>query len=382
MNFLKWVVALGIVTLPLYLFPSGGPQVSHLIFLLLFLFFIYMSKTYFDNTIFTLMLFLFFIFIRESVSIIYFGADINSLSFFIFSAFNIFLFLTIINFSNKMGVDNLVSNSILVSLLISCFGVIFLGGFTFLHSVSVEDGVERAVGFFNNPNQLGYFSVCTFSLLNLLFFVNKINFNKWILGIVLAIFLCIASLSKAAMVSLIVSLILLAMTLINKKNIYIYFFILVVVFLFIFRLGSLIDWSDLSFVKRLQAIGSDSDDSLAGRGYYALFEANTWEIFFGLGYEKTLKIVGHEVHSTYISILINYGLFGFLFFAIFQFIIFSKCYSRFGFTATIVLFLPTFLYGITHNGSRFSIFWLFLAFLYYFSNSDIYKINPKKPLGD
>ena len=374
MKFLKWVVSLGIITLPLYFFPSGGPQISHILFLFLFLFlfFAYKSRLFFDRSVLVLTLFLVFVFLREAISIIYFGADIYSLNFFIFTFFNLILFSYLIIFLKINEINNIISNSVLISVLLSSLGVIMLSGFSFTYS-NADDGVERAVGFFNNPNQLGYYSVCIFSLLTLLFYVKKINTYKWVFGVVLSLFLCAASLSKAAMVSLIFSLILVIMTLINKKNIYIYFFFLFVATLFLLKLSSLIDWDDLTFIRRLQGIGSDNDDSLEGRGYHAILYANAWEIIFGLGYEKTLNIVGHEVHSTYMSILISYGLIGFIFFVVFNFIIFSKCFTKFGFIKMLVLFMPTFMYGITHNGSRFTVFWLFLAFLYYLSISVVIK---------
>ena len=368
MNFLKWVVSLGIITLPLYIFPSGGPQVSHI----LFLFFTYNSKLFFDKTALILVLLLFFIFFRESISIIYFNADIYSLNFFVFTFFNLILFLYLIVFLRLNGVDNTISNSFLISVILSSLGVVLLSGVNFTYS-NADEGVERAVGFFNNPNQLGYYSVCIFSILTLLLYVKKIDMYKWLLGIILSLFLCAASLSKAAMVSLIFSLTLVLITLINKKNIYIYLFILFIAVLFVFRLSSLVDWDDITIIRRLQSIGSDNDDSLEGRGYHAILHANTWEIIFGLGYEKTLNIVGHEVHSTYMSILISYGLIGFILFISFNLIVFSKCFNKFGFIKMIVLFLPTFMYGLTHNGSRFTIFWLFLAFLYYLSISVVKK---------
>ena len=45
---------------------------------------------------------------------------------------------------------------------------------------------------------------------------------------------------------------------------------------------------------------------------YTLFENNLFELFFGKGYWSSLYYHKLEIHSTFASLLINYGLVGFL----------------------------------------------------------------------
>ena len=366
MNRFTIFISLGLITLPLYFFPSGGPQISHFLFLFLFLFLFFsnQSKIPYDQTTNLLFLFTFFIFLRESVDVIYFNSEITSLSFFIFTLFNALLFVFIVSYCLKFGVSNFIGYSLLFSVVIATISVLLISGLNFAYA---PEGIERAVGTFNNPNQLGYYSVCIFSLFNLLLFSKKIKYLAWMVGISCSIFLCLASLSKAAMVSLILSLLVFAISIVNRKNIYVFVIFAALIGVVILRFALSVDWDDIIFIRRLQGIGQDSDDSLEGRGYNAILEANAIELIFGLGYQKTLNIVSHEVHSTFMSILINYGFIGFGLFLAFIIKLYKSTLNSYGFLKSIALFLPSLMYGLTHNGSRFTIFWCFLAFLYYLS---------------
>jgi hypothetical protein len=150
----------------------------------------------------------------------------------------------------------------------------------------------------------------------------------------------------------------------------------VVFFLFAFLAFSVIDqasFEDFQFINRLSNIGADSDDNLIARGYGALLNPDL-RIFYGWGEGYTLE--GHpgatpehglEVHSTFGGVLIGYGLFGFIIFAAFFIHLVARVSSKVGVKFAIIIFLPTFFYGLTHNGIRFTIFWIFLAAVTYFA---------------
>ena len=64
----------------------------------------------------------------------------------------------------------------------------------------------------------------------------------------------------------------------------------------------------------------------------------------------------HEIHSTFLTILFSYGLFGAAAFAA----AIWRLY-RLSSAGTFLYVIPPFVYGLTHNGLRFSFLWLLLA---------------------
>src|SRR5690606_30754675 len=80
-----------------------------------------------------------------------------------------------------------------------------------------------------------------------------------------------------------------------------------------------------------------------------------------LGKQNINDIVGHEVHSTFASVLNDYGLIGFILLASAVVKWARALWRRFGLTGLFCLTAPSLLYGITHNGTRFTIFWLLFA---------------------
>lgn len=137
--------------------------------------------------------------------------------------------------------------------------------------------------------------------------------------------------------------------------------------LVVFGLGFIVTYylqgsfNDYLFVKRLQGMADESDSSLASRGYFGFLEGNTFQILLGLGAERVAEIVGHEVHSTLASVLNNYGVVGFLMFASALGVWALKLWRAYGFTGMACLTGPAMLYGITHNGTRFTAFWVLFA---------------------
>ena len=72
-------------------------------------------------------------------------------------------------------------------------------------------------------------------------------------------------------------------------------------------------------------------------------------------------IVGHEVHSTLGSVINNYGFLGLILFSAVLAIWAFRLWQSYGAVGMISIAGPAMLYGITHNGIRFTIFWLLFA---------------------
>ena len=303
-----------------------------------------------------------FIFFRESYAVFGGGAanGLLTAAFLLYSAFSVAAFGS--SLFGSISEKDIYWFCLFSSIL--AFVAVLIGGGGPL-SVGV---VDRSSGLFNNPNQLGYFAVCIFSIACFLFFLDAIPQVKvWSL-VGLSLCLSAASLSKASMISVGAGIFFLLLFQSRKRTGFLATS-LIASSIFIAVLVPLSEntLSEYSAVKRLQNIGADTDDSLMERGYGALADANALELFIGLGHEKTMRIVKHEVHSTIFSFFITYGLIGGVLFSAVIGFWFYRVWRFSGFPGLIIICMPPMLYGVTHNGSRFTIFWLLIALSFHFS---------------
>lgn len=173
----------------------------------------------------------------------------------------------------------------------------------------------RSTGSFNNPNQLGYFSVCLLSLIYLCYRNGYINYYSAVVMFSVALFLSISSLSKAAMIAnFVVIFIALKPASSSFKSTGGWFLVAALVFVLAIVFYFMGAFDDFIFVQRLQSLATENDSSLEARGYLAFFEGNGFQFVFGLGVDNTNEIAGHEVHSTLGGVFNNYGVVGFLLF--------------------------------------------------------------------
>ena len=227
----------------------------------------------------------------------------------------------------------------------------------------LDQSIERVMGTFNNPNQLGYFAVCLFSIAFLYRLRAQLALPHLAFLVVCSIFLSVASLSKAAMVGVAISLLFVGFA--HTSRVRAVFlgglsFVLVCAGFYWVYMSGLLD--DFSFMLRLQDIGSQSDDSFGGRGYALYFDGNVSTFLVGLGQVGAIqRNFDHEVHSTIFSFFVNYGILGGGLFLTFILLWVRDVWRTLGTKGLMLVVLPVMLYGITHNGSRFAIFWVLIA---------------------
>lgn len=289
--------------------------------------------------------------------------------------------------ANHSNFSNFLKYAVYASILIVFVGFYFTGLSLVNTSTSFEgvshfttEGVRyRSIGTFNNPNQLGYFAVCIAGIASYLFLIDKIKFAEFLILIIFILVMAAASLSKAAMVSIIFY----GLIFLDKRFYKFLIAMLVTLSLLLIVFFQFVDIADVKFVNRLLQIGGASDDSLAGRGYDPLFNPDL-RLLYGWGNGYSELQINHEVHSTLGNLLISYGLTGLTLFLSLLAFIFLRLKMIFGLTVAAGLMLPTILYGLTHNGLRFSIFWLFLSTLSFMpdlnskSNTMYYNYDKKK----
>lgn len=216
----------------------------------------------------------------------------------------------------------------------------------------------RQIASFNNPNQLGYWS-----LLSLCMFwsvADRVKIRWYIQAPTAAclVFTAAASLSKSSMLA--TALLCLLHFGRKPKLLLLLMIALVPAYLVV---GNSMLFERVS--GRLQSIGEQQDDSLEARGFprvinypeYILTGAGEGALFrFDESDDTEEEVQIHEIHSTFLTILFSYGLVGAAAFACAVWRLYRL--SSYG---SFLYVLPPFFYGLTHQGLRFSFLWLLLA---------------------
>jgi hypothetical protein len=367
------LLCIGLALLPLYLGASGGVQVAHA--LLAVFGFGYIARNGFkpSQTDIALLLLFCFICARE-------GFDLASLkphASLMPALYVLFAALTA-NVMRRVGSEPSyrfpISFGVFAAAAIALIGVIAVG------SGAGSNPAERSVGTFNNPNQLGYFSVCIVCIAFLLRATGSISLKVLVTLCVMGALLSIASLSKSAMVS--VGGTLLMIGYFSTKSRYAWLIgsvlalLVVAALVYAYNNGYL---DSFAAVKRLQDIGADSDDSAEARGYFLLANASLLQLIFGLGTAGVFAQGNNEVHSTIFSMIATYGVIGgFLFLAA----VVGWCVAvnrRFGIRGLLAVCFPVLLYGLAHNGSRFAVFWVLFGMSY--STGSWFKNRSRQPIS-
>lgn len=353
-NFEELLLFIGAAILPLYPFESGGLQPTHAVlaaFAGVTLVNRGVPSVYWSIAFLGLFLHSFFV---EAVYVFLGGEPkfiINS----IFFLFNLILSCALYQFVRQNGLSTLVP------------GIIIAAGIALV--TILNTGVDlrgigepgRATGTFNNPNQLGFFSVCLLSITYLFYRSGSVGY--WFAAglFAVALFLSISSLSKAAMIANFVVIIIALKPASSRNAIFGWSAGTLAATIIIYQLFQGGAFDEYLFMERILNMANESDSSLESRGYFAILQGNALQLLLGLGTQGVDDIVGHEVHSTFGSVLNNYGLVGFAFFLMVWIIWCTGLWRQYGLTGLVCLIAPVMLYGITHNGVRFTIFWLLFA---------------------
>lgn len=353
----RLILFFGVTALPVYLGQSGGIQIAHFLIFCFSLITLHKWLAKLEKFHVYLGIFVFYTFLRESISIID-GGSAKELMPAVYWFYNLILCASIVEWSKNRKNITAIVFGIYCSAAIAVLGVLIFG-FSLTNSA---EGVTRAVGTFNNPNQLGYYSVCLASFSMLFRIYNLVGKRIHQLTIATALFLAVASLSKAAMLSIFICIIFSLMPKkFSIKEISLTITSVVLLGLGIFIMFATIGLDDLKFMSRLADIGKDHDDSLAARGYFVFLEGSVAQILFGLSSASVKSILGTEVHSTLAGIFNNYGIFGFALFLIALTTWIKRVWNTLGLSGIWVIVVPAMFYGLTHNGARFSIFWLLVS---------------------
>ena len=332
------------ITKPIYLFPSGGPQISDAFAFLALLLVAVEGKFEllpdFRKPVSALTVFVVYT-ITVNVFWAVFVFDAKLLTKCLFYLYNLAIFVMFLHFAGKY--QDRFLKLVALSLLISVLGMVIL-------SLAMPSlGGQRRVITFNNPNQLAYWTLLSACIFAACAHRVKIHFLlsvAFYLGILYVSFL---SLSKAAMAATVA---LLVMVFWRKPQILLVAVACSVIVLVTVHDGAILD----NLYQRVSH--TQEDDNLIKRGYDLLWTYPEY-LIFGSGegaFERFSAVRSREFHSTLGTILFSYGIVGLAAFLLFVF----RTWRAVG-LFHFCLFIPPMLYGVAHQGLRFSLLWILFA---------------------
>lgn len=232
-----------------------------------------------------------------------------------------------------------------------------------------DQGYGRAMGTFNDPNQMGYWALLT----AVSFFVvreGRALRLADLLALLLAGLVVFFSVSRAAILGFSTLVALVALfSRFNPRRVLAGLAVLVVAVMLTRMVDVGLDQSYqsvLNFAEKRFASKDTANDSLAERGYARLWLFPDY-LLFGAGdglYPQRFNLA-NETHSTIGSILFAYGIVGLTLFGILLYVLVRRAnWFR------ITLLLPIMIYGIAQQGVRFSMFWTFLALVFAMSHTE------------
>lgn len=332
-----------------YIFDSGLPQPSHIILsFLIFYFVLFNREIVKDNYTITLSLFLFYVTLVNLIWAISTGSNTYIVSI-VFWIFNFLTFISLINIKNIKF--EIIQKTILISFII-IFSSWLLGFGRYNFS-------PRYNFFFNDPNQLAFWVLCSLSI-----YLIKPD-KKSVLVLLLGFFIILTSMSRSAILGLFV--IIFGYMFSFKVSVKDFFIKIFSIIFLIIGVSSILLFNSNEFEYIVDRFtNTDVDDQADIRGYTALLKYPEY-LFFGAGqgqYDR-FSATNHEIHSTWAGIFFYYGIIGLFLFFCFLLTIFRKLstYEKF-------IFMAPLIYGFSTYGVRNSIFWFFIAMYIYYIKTE------------
>lgn len=324
-----------------YVFAAGLPQPADFLLVLLIFIALLQGRIVFVDHSRVLFYFVTFTFLVNSVWAAILGEPTLYLAS-IYFLFNLLVFVLLTQYLNQSTTNQLYAyRAILAALILETIFVLFF-----------DPGGIRAIGTFTNPNQLSYFAIAFTAAALLL--ADRLEQPGWMqtLPLVLGWIIAVLGLSKAVMVAM---AFMTFMLLLQMRNLFYSVMSMVIgalVLVFVFPQQIIFAW------WRLSSIGQDNDDNAASRGYDRITNEIEY-VILGAGegaYTRHASVWGGEIHSTFGTLLFCYGIIGLGLFCLFLWGLFRRHPWYF-----IQFASPLLLYSITHNGLRFTPFWIVLA---------------------
>lgn len=290
--------------------------------------------------------------------------------FYIYNALVFCFYLHILKGSrDKYRIINQISLFLIFSLTLQ-FILAILG----IHGGATDlSAVGRTPLFFNNPNQLGYYVLLMFSIYSVLPSIYRKNKLILLLVLFMSGYLIFLSGSRAALGGL---LLLTGITLYNdglKLKLGPIVFLVIIAASLPYLLQTEFIQTRIDLIEQRNARYEGTDVTQAEVRGYDRFWLYPEYLFFGAGEGLNTRFESYhqgEMHSGIGVVLFGYGIVGLLFFLTFLY----KSVSG-NLIYNLSVLLPVFFYNLTHQGLRNSLFWIFIACLFYFTEIKKDKSN-------
>jgi len=211
----------------------------------------------------------------------------------------------------------------------------------------------RAAALFNNANQLGAFAVLSASLLLMFHRSKHISTLEVTFGVLATVYLCLMSASRGALVG--IGLLAVCGAFVRIRTILLVGGALVVMLLVG---GPMLD----ALHRTTSRVKNDTNMTVFEERGYDRIMNNPWYVVIGSGegdydrFEDSTAIHHHEIHSSFGTLIFCYGIAGLILFGVFVYFVLRGSGFR-----TWLLVAPSFVYGMTHQALRTTMFWVLLA---------------------
>lgn len=251
------------------------------------------------------------------------------------------------------------------TLLIIAYGIVVSAVIQVLLVAVSSNARLREIAGFNNPNQLGYWSLLSLCMFWSVAGKAKVKWYVQAITALCLVYSAAASLSKGAMIS--IAFLCMLHFVRNPKVLLVGLLVLVPAYLVVEN-STLFEHAS----GRLGSIGAQEDDDLSSgaRGYPRIWE-NPEYLLLGAGeaalyrFEDSPTFTHTEIHSTLGTMLFSYGLVGSAAFG-------AALWYLYRLSGGLFLYvLPPFAYGLTHQGLRFSFLWLLFAVIAVVSSTSL-----------
>lgn len=357
------VLGLYLVTSIIYIFPSGNPQPADFLLLLgIALTLLLVWRTLPNEPVLYLGIGLLLGWITLVNSFWFLATGdfvfIRKTSFYFYNS----IVLVFVVALGSRDFDKL-KNTIYVSCVVALFAqFLFLG--------MADESIKRATGTFNNPNQMGYWALLVMTCLAIARERTRLSVVD-VLALGAGMYATMLAISKAAVICAML-LIAIAVARCGCRRYAGWLLTITLAGGVILQLATghvLERLANLDFVepvtRELSSLGETADEDVAKRGYRRLLEHPHY-LAFGAGEGVFERLAtgpdgadSKEFHSTLGNLIMSYGLVGLGLFLVLLALIFTV-----GPWTNVAYLVPIMLYGITHNGLRFSLFWVFLGLVF------------------
>jgi O-antigen ligase len=365
-----------LVLAPLYVFESGGFQpVDIPIFAIFVATLLSLKHSQLDRVVSVIIMLLFYVAYAVVVNMAYY---VNSaVSFYIKVLLQtLYMFIVFATFS-------IVFERILVNrrgIMVLYFGIVlslctpfFMRGEYDAEKEAISLGWRNALSF-NNPNQLAYCCLLIYAMAILLRrriaqsklgigqrnMIGAINFYVLIMVHVLVVY----SASRAGVMAILLADVIMILQCKRKLLVGGILFLVAVMFVSLTPGETDKGVSGVEIISKISEtdIGKGAAKRISGR-FFQSFRGG-FAIAYGSG--KTIPGEGkREVHNGFIDILLSYGIIGTALFYLFLLFIIIKSLAALRFKEQLfhlLMLVPIVAYNMSHNGFRFRLFWIFLAF--------------------